>query len=248
MIQLNNISVTFNASTPLKNTLFTNLNLIISPKDFVTIIGGNGSGKSSLLNLIAGELTPTNGTVLLDNQDITQQKTHERAAVISRVFQDPLLGSYSELTLEENLSIAFSRGKKRTLKLALSRTQQTFFQERLSSMELGLENRLFDKMGLLSGGQRQAISLMMATLTPSNILLLDEHTAALDPKMAESILTLTQKLVVENQLTALMVTHRMSQALSLGNRTLLMHQGNIVQDLKDDERKNLSSQDLAALF
>jgi putative ABC transport system ATP-binding protein len=248
MIKLQNISVTFNPNTPLSHPIFKRLNLSIFPQDFVTIMGGNGSGKSSLLNLISGEIKPEKGKILLDNQDITYQKSHERAGLISRVFQDPLLGSYADLTLEENLTIALFRGKKRTLKFALSTHNRQIFQEKLSEIGLGLENRLHDKMGLFSGGQRQAISLIMATLQPSKILLLDEHTAALDPKMEQSILMLTQKLIEEKKLTALMITHNMSQALTFGNRILLMHQGQIVKDLKNDEKEKLKTSDLLELL
>ena len=248
MIELKNISLTFNKGTPLKNQLFKNFNLKIFPQDFVTVIGGNGSGKSTLLNLIAGNLSPDNGTILFDNLDITQQPTYKRASIVSRVFQDPLLGSYNDLTLLENLSLAFFRGQKRGLKLALSTAQKVFFQEKLRDIGFGLENRLSDKMGSLSGGQRQAISLMMATLQPSSILLLDEHTAALDPKMADSILALTQKIIEEKKLTVLMVTHSMSQTLNFGNRTLLIHHGKIIKDLKINERQRLTSEDLVALF
>ena len=244
MIKLHNISVTFNPNTPLSHRVFNALNLSIFPGDFVMIIGGNGSGKSSLLNLVSGAITPEKGRILLDNQDITEQETHQRAGLISRVFQDPLLGSYADLTLEENLTIALSRGKKRTLKLALSAQNRQLFQEKLSEIGLGLENRLRDKMGLLSGGQRQAISLIMATLQPSKILLLDEHTAALDPKMEQAVLSLTEKLIKEKQLTALMITHNMAQALTFGNRILLMHQGQIVKDLKEDEKEKLKMSDL----
>ena len=200
------------------------------------------------MNLISGDISIDSGNILLDNINVTRLPTFKRASLISRVFQDPLLGSYADLSIEENLSIAYSRGEKRSLKNALDAKSRALFQERLAEIGIGLENRLQDKMGLLSGGQRQAVSLIMATLLPSKILLLDEHTAALDPKMEGLILDLTQKLINEKKLTALMITHSMSQALEYGSRTLVMHHGKIVYDLKDTERTKLQANDLVAFF
>ncbi|HXH55286.1 MAG TPA: ATP-binding cassette domain-containing protein [Gammaproteobacteria bacterium] len=248
MITLNNISVTFGKGSPLETTVFEDFNLLIKSGEFVTVIGGNGAGKSTLMNLISGDILSNSGSIVLDNIAVTKWPTHKRARLISRVFQDPLLGSYADLTIEENLNLAFSRGKSRTLKMALSASLREQFRERLSHMALNLENRLNDKMGLLSGGQRQAVSLVMATLRPSKILLLDEHTAALDPKMEGLILELTQRLIQEKQLTALMITHSMSQALELGTRTLMMHHGKIVRDLQGEERNQLQAKDLVGFF
>jgi putative ABC transport system ATP-binding protein len=248
MITLNNISVTFGKGTPLETTVFEDFNLKINLGEFVTLIGGNGAGKSTLMNLISGDVLSDSGSVILDNIAVTKWPTHKRAQLISRVFQDPLLGSYADLTIEENLSLAFSRGKSRTLTMALRSSLREQFRERLSHMALNLENRLTDKMGLLSGGQRQAVSLVMATLRPSKILLLDEHTAALDPKMEGLILELTQRLIQEQKLTALMITHSMSQALAFGTRTLMMHHGKIVHDLNARERDQLQAKDLVGFF
>lgn len=248
MITLNNVSLTFGKSTPLETTVFKDFNLKINSGEFVTVIGGNGAGKSTLMNLISGDILSDNGSIILDNIAVTKWVTHKRARLISRVFQDPLLGSYADLTIEENLSLAFSRGKSRTLKMALGANFREQFKEKLSHMGLKLENRLNDKMGLLSGGQRQAVSLVMATLRPSKILLLDEHTASLDPKMERLILELTQRLIQEQQLTALMITHSMSQALEFGNRTLVMHQGKIVHDLNENQRTKLQAKDLIEFF
>lgn len=248
MITLNNISVTFGKGTPLETRVFKDFNLQIQPGEFVTVIGGNGAGKSTLMNLISGDILSDSGSINLDNISVTKWLTHKRARLISRVFQDPLLGSYADLTIEENLSLAFLRGKRRTLKMALRPNIREQFKERLSHIGLNLENRLTDKMGLLSGGQRQAVSLIMATIRPSKILLLDEHTASLDPKMERLIMDLTQKLIQEKQLTALMITHSMSQALEFGTRTLVMHHGKIVHDLCGTARNQLQSKDLIAFF
>ena len=248
MICLKEISITFCKGTPLQHTIFQDFNLTINNGEFVTVIGGNGAGKSTLLNLISGAILIDAGQITLDNIDVSTWPMCKRASFISRVFQDPLLGSYANLTIEENLSIACSRGKCRTFKNALNKENRAFFKERLSEMGIGLENRMNDKMGLLSGGQRQAVSLIMATLQPSKILLLDEHTAALDPKMERLILKLTQRLVSEKNLTALMITHCMSQALEFGNRTLVMHQGKIAKDLKQHERSKLQEGDLIQFF
>lgn len=248
MIELKNITVTFGRGTPLEHRVFDNVSLKIENHQFVTVIGGNGAGKSTLMNVISGDILPEKGHIILDDRDVTHWKPERRAALISRVFQDPLLGTYADLSIEENLSLAYSRGQNRGLKLALNAKLREHFREILNSMGIGLENRLKDKMGLLSGGQRQAVSLLMATMIPSKILLLDEHTAALDPKMEELILTLTQKLVSMHQLTALMITHCMQQALNFGNRTLVMHQGKIVEDLTGVSRGQLQGSELMKYY
>lgn len=248
MIQLQNISVTFAKGTALAHRVFHQLQLTIQPGECITVIGGNGAGKSTLMNAISGDVMVDQGKITLDNCDVTNLGPEKRAALLSRVFQDPLLGSYTDLTVEENLSIAFFRGKQRSLKPALSKTVRDLFQAKLSHIGIGLENRLQDKMGLLSGGQRQAISLVMATLQPSKILLLDEHTAALDPKMEQLVLDFTTRIIQEEKLTALLVTHCMSQALTFGTRTLVMHQGSIVHDLPANKRNTLKAHDLMDLF
>ena len=197
MIELKDICVTFAKGTPLQNTIFDHFNLQINTGEFVTVIGGNGAGKSTLMNIISGELLADAGSITLDNMNVSHWLAHQRAKLISRVFQDPLLGSYADLSIEENLSLAYSRGKPRTLCPAVTEATRSIFRENLQHIGIGLEDRLTDKMGSLSGGQRQAVSLVMATLRPSKILLLDEHTAALDPKMERLILSLTQKLITE---------------------------------------------------
>lgn len=248
MIQLNNISVTFGRGTPLQTTVFRNFDLKIQDGEFVTVIGGNGAGKSSLLNVIAGEIKVDRGSILLGNIDVSKWPSYERAQLISRVFQDPLLGSFADLSIEENLSIAFNRTSPRTLKPAINNGLRRVFQDRLAEIGIGLEDRLSDRIGLLSGGQRQAVSLVMATLQPSKILLLDEHTAALDPKMEQLILELTAKLIEEHKLTALMITHCMSQALEYGSRTIVLHHGKIMRDLSAHERFKLTPKDLIPYF
>lgn len=248
MIELDNISITFNQGTPLASPLFQRLNLKIEKGEFVTVIGSNGAGKSSLLNLLAGELIVDEGRILVDALNVTPLATYERAKLISRVFQNPSQGSCSELTIEENLKLALQRGATRSLKFALTPCLRTEFRERLLELGMGLENRLEDPMGLLSGGQRQAINLVMATLTPSKILLLDEHTAALDPRMRAKVLELTSKLVDKYRLTTLMITHCMSQAFDLGTRTLVLHMGKILHDLKGDQRAGFRTQELLELF
>lgn len=248
MIKLQNINVTFNPETPLVHQVFKDFNLQIDTGEFVTVIGGNGAGKSTLMNVISGEVSVDTGNIILDEKNVTSALPFQRAGVISRVFQDPLLGTFADLTIEENLSLAYCRGKTRKLLPALNSKLRELFKDRLADIGIGLEKRLKDKMGLLSGGQRQAVSLVMATLQPSKILLLDEHTAALDPKMERLILGLTRKLIEEQHLTALMITHCMQQALEFGSRTLVMYQGNIVRDLSAFEREKLEPSELLPYF
>lgn len=249
MIELTHISVTFGKNTPLEHHVFKDLHLKIESGDFVTVIGGNGAGKSTLMNVISGDIKVDNGKVLLDRKNVTHLLPHERAHLISRVFQDPLLGSYADLSIEENLSLAYSRGQRRSsLKLALNSKLRERFRSILADIGIGLEDRFQDRMGLLSGGQRQAVSLLMATLRPAKILLLDEHTAALDPKMERLILQLTQRLIDEHKLTALMITHCMNQALEFGTRTIVMHHGKIVRDLEGAARRELQPSELVPFF
>lgn len=248
MIELCQISITFHAGTALENQIFKNLTLKIDQGDVVTVIGGNGAGKSTLLKVITGDVLPCQGQVFIENQDVTFVPANERAVMVSRVFQDPRLGSCPELTIEENMVLALNRGQRRGLKLALTSSRQQLFKDLLASLNLSLENRLDLPMGLLSGGQRQAVCLLMAVLAPSKILVLDEHTAALDPKNSLAIIQLTQQLIQEKKLTVLMVTHSMHQALSVGNRTLMLNEGQIVLDLQAEERKNMTEKTLIELF
>ncbi len=248
MIVLTHISVTFAKNTPLEHRVFNNLDLKINNGQFLTVIGGNGAGKSSLMNVISGDVPVDSGKILLSGHNVTTWLPHQRARLISRVFQDPLLGSYGDLSIEENLSLAYSRGTARRFKPALNGQLRENFRAILADIGIGLENRLKDRMGQLSGGQRQAVSLLMATLLPAKILLLDEHTAALDPKMETLILKLTQRLIDEHQLTALMITHCMQQALEYGTRTLVMHQGKIVRDLEGTARSKLQPSELVPFF
>ena len=248
MIKCTDLRVTFGQGTALENPVLKGIDLTVPTGEFVTIIGSNGAGKSTLMNVLSGDTRVDHGSIIIDGKDVTRQGTHKRAQCVSRVFQDPMLGTCASLTLEENLALALKRGMPRGVKPALSTKKRSLFKALLSDLKIGLEERLGDPMGLLSGGQRQAVSLLMATLQPSKVLLLDEHTAALDPKMAKLVLALTQRLVVEHNLTAIMITHSMSQALELGDRTLLMCSGKIIQDLSGDKRKKLKPQDLLGFF
>lgn len=248
MIRATEISVTFNTGTAMETPALRQVSLEIPAGQFVTVIGSNGAGKSTLLNVLAGETAPESGRILIGDIDVTSWTTAHRAAMVARIFQDPMAGSCGSLSIEENLSLAASRGKGRGLALAVTPSTRQSFRASLERLGLGLENRLGDKMELLSGGQRQAISLLMATLKPMKILLLDEHTAALDPKTASFVIDLTSSIVEEQGLTTLMVTHSMSQALDVGHRTIMLHQGEIILDVAGDERKGLSVQDLLDMF
>jgi putative ABC transport system ATP-binding protein len=248
MIQVEQVAVTFNRGTPMETPALRGLELAIPAGQFVTVIGSNGAGKSTLLNVLTGDAPVQRGRVVIDGQDVTSWSPPRRAALVARVFQDPLAGSCADLSIEENLALAAARGAKRGLARAISRFRRDDFRDRLRSLGLGLENRLGDRMGLLSGGQRQAVSLLMATLRPMKILLLDEHTAALDPKTAEFVLDLTQRIIVEQGLTALMVTHSMRQALDYGARTVMLHEGRVVLDVAGDVRARLDVPDLLDLF
>ncbi|MCT6866604.1 MAG: ABC transporter ATP-binding protein, partial [Gilliamella apicola] len=225
MIKVGELQLTFNQGTPIENHVLRGLNLNISEGEFVTIIGSNGAGKSSLLNVISGDLLADSGSVIINGKNVTRWPAWKRAGLVARVFQDPMVGTCENLTIEENLAIAYNRGHSFTLSPALNKKLREIFKEKLATLNLGLENRLSDMMGLLSGGQRQAVSLLMSTLQPSKILLLDEHTAALDPKTAQFVLDLTDEIVSQNHLTTMMVTHSMKQALEYGNRTVMLHQG-----------------------
>ncbi|GAB6261684.1 ABC transporter ATP-binding protein [Photobacterium sp. CCB-ST2H9] len=248
MIELNNIRVTFNEGTILENQALRGVNLTVPERQFVTVIGSNGAGKSTLLGAISGETPMSDGKVVINGVDVTSKAVHERAQYAARVFQDPLAGTCASLTIEENMALAMQRGSRRTWKLALSSQRRKLFQERISILGLGLEDRLGDSIGLLSGGQRQAVSLVMATLADSKLLLLDEHTAALDPRMAAFVLELTKRVVEEFDLTVMMVTHSMKDALAYGDRTVMLHQGNIVLDVAGQERANMDVKHLLEMF
>jgi len=248
MIKLQDISLTFNKATPLEKKALRQINLVIQAGDFVTLIGNNGAGKSTLLNLLAGELTADTGQILFDDQDVSKQSLEQRAKLISRVFQDPRHGVCEDFTIEENLALAMKRGKRRGFSLAITVQRKKYFKSLLAETGIGLEDRLTERVTHLSGGQRQALSLLMATLMPSQLLLLDEHTAALDPKMEKIILRLTQQLIQKHQLTTVMITHSMQQALELGNRTVILQQGKVLADLSGAQRAALTPLDLVEFF
>ncbi len=248
MIRVSGLEVIFSKGTPLEKRALSGVDLSLAPGEFVAVIGSNGAGKSTILSSIAGDVFPTRGKIEIDGRDVTRWPTAKRAQFVSRVFQDPLAGSCAELTIEENLALSLARGGPRSLGRALTAKRRALFRERVASLSLGLENRLKDKMALLSGGQRQAMSLLMATLAPSSVLLLDEHTAALDPGMAEFVIDLTRAIVERERHTTLMVTHSMSQALAVGTRTVMLHEGKIVLDVSGPERAGLKVEDLVAKF
>lgn len=248
MIRVTGLEVIFGRGTPLEKRAISGIDLSLEPGEFVAVIGSNGAGKSTLLSSIAGDVLPTRGRIEIDGRDVSRWPTARRARLVSRVFQDPLAGSCADLTIEENLALSLARGGPRTLGRALTAKRRALFRERVASLGLGLETRLKDKMALLSGGQRQAMSLLMATLAPSSVLLLDEHTAALDPGMAEFVIDLTRAVVEREHHTTLMVTHSMSQALAVGTRTVMLHEGKIVLDVSGTERAGLKVEDLVAKF
>lgn len=248
MIELQNIDVIFNEGTEIENHVLKNINLKVCDGQFVSIIGGNGAGKSTLMNILSGNILPNKGKILIDSFDVTTMSTEARSSMVSRVFQDPTIGTFADLTIEENMALALKRGLNRGIFSSLNENSRDKFKLVLATVGIGLENRLKDKVSLLSGGQRQALSLMMATLLGSKIILLDEHTAALDPKIAKQIMKLTNEIIGQHRLTALMITHSMSQALEHGNRTIMMYHGEIVRDMEGDEREKLSTSDLIKYF
>lgn len=248
MLELINISKTFNAGSIDEKKALSNINLKVNDGDFITIIGSNGAGKSTLFNMIAGTFLTDEGTILLDNEDITFQKEHQRYKKIGRLFQDPRLGTCPDLTIIENMGLAYLQSRNRKLLSSLNKQDKEEIKKILSQLDMGLEDRLDTPIGLLSGGQRQALTLLMATLTKPQLLLLDEHTAALDPITAEKVLVLTKKIVEENKITTLMITHNMHQALELGNRTLMMKDGKIVFDCENEERSKYTVDDLLIKF
>ena len=245
MLTLDNISKTFNPGTVNSKLALDKLSLDVDNGDFITVIGANGAGKSTMFNAISGVFMTDSGSIILDGKDITFMPEYKRSKTIGRLFQDPMKGSAPDMTIEENLALAAGRGGWLS---RIKKSDREFCREKLSELDMGLENRMNNPVGLLSGGQRQALTLMMATINPPKLLLLDEHTAALDPKTAEKVLELTTKIVDENNLTCLMVTHNMQSALELGNRTIMMMDGRIIYDVKGKEREKLSVQDLLDRF
>ena len=248
MLEIQNIHKTFNAGTINEKVALNGVNLNLNPGDFVTIIGGNGAGKSTTLNAIAGVWGVDKGKIIIDGVDITKLSEHKRAKFLGRVFQDPMTGTAATMSIEENMAIAARRGQSRGLGWGITKKEREEFREKLKELDLGLEDRLSSKVGLLSGGQRQAITLLMASLKKPKLLLLDEHTAALDPKTAAKVLALSDQIIKENKLTAMMVTHNMKDAITYGNRLIMMHEGRIIYDVSGEEKKNLKVSDLLAKF
>ena len=248
MLVLKNVSKTFNPGTITEKKALVDINLTIEDGDFITVIGGNGAGKSTLLNLIAGVHQCDGGTIFLDGMNMTGMKEHLRARYLSRVFQDPMMGTAANMEIEENLAMAFRRGKKRGLGWGINPDERGIYKEKLALLGLGLENRMHSKVGLLSGGQRQAITLLMATLQKPSLLLRDEHTAALDPKTARKVLELTETFIQQDKLTAFMVTHNMRDAIHFGNRLIMMSEGHVVYDVRGEEKKALQVADLLKKF
>ena len=248
MLTLKNVRKTFNRGTINEKKALTGVNLTLEQGDFVTVIGGNGAGKSTLLNMIAGVYPLDSGHIVLDGKDISRLPEHKRASYLGRVFQDPMRGTAADMQIAENLALARRRGKTRGLAWGVTRAEHAEYAERLKTLGLGLEERLTSKVGLLSGGPRQALTLLMATRAEPKLLLLDEHTAALDPKTASKVLALTEEIVGERKLTTIMVTHNMNDAIRLGNRLVMMHEGNIIYDVAGDEKRSLTVPDLLQKF
>ncbi len=248
MLELKGLYKTFNAGTVNEKRAIDGLDLTLEDGDFVTIIGGNGAGKSTMLNLIAGVFPADYGTITLDGVNLTNLPEHKRAKYLGRVFQDPMMGTAATMGIEENLALAHRRGQLRGLGRGISNREREQYREQLAALGLGLENRMTSKVGLLSGGQRQALTLLMATLKKPHLLLLDEHTAALDPKTADKVLQLTEEIVARDNLTTLMVTHNMKNAIQYGNRLIMMDSGRVVVDIRGEEKKNLTVRDLLEKF
>ncbi len=254
MLTIKNLSITFNKNTPNEKVALNGVDLHLNKGDFVTIIGSNGAGKSTLLNCISGTYQSDAGSIKLEDHALQTKKEHKRAKYIGRLFQDPLKGTAPNMTIEENLELAYRRSQKKQnfytkyLKVKLTKQEKALFQQRLSLLDLGLENRLKSKVGLLSGGQRQALTLLMATMVPPTLLLLDEHTAALDPKTASKVMSITQQIIEENKTTTFMITHNIKHALAYGNRMLVMSDGKIVLDFDEEQKKKMSVEDVMQLY
>ena len=248
MLKIENVYKTFNAGTVNEKVALQGLNLHLKEGDFVTVIGGNGAGKSTMLNAVTGVFGVDAGKILIDGVDVTHLPEYKRAKYIGRVFQDPMMGTAATMQIEENLALAARRGNPRTLRIGITKAEREEYKEKLKILDLGLEDRMTAKVGLLSGGQRQALTLLMATLQKPKLLLLDEHTAALDPKTAAKVLDATQKIVDKDHLTTLMITHNMRDAIAYGNRLIMMYNGHIVVDVSGEEKKNLTVEQLLNLF
>ena len=248
MLDIDGVCKTFNAGTVNEKTALRDLSLHIGEGEFVTVIGGNGAGKSTLLNAVAGVWAVDRGTIAIGGTDVTRLPEHRRARYIGRVFQDPMMGTAATMQIDENLALAMRRGQRRTLRIGISRSEREGYREMLKILDLGLEDRLTSKVGLLSGGQRQALTLLMATLQKPRLLLLDEHTAALDPKTAAKVLDATERIVGKDHLTTLMITHNMKDAIAYGDRLIMMYDGRIVIDVSGEEKKKLTVRQLLELF
>ncbi|MBQ4260109.1 MAG: ABC transporter ATP-binding protein [Lachnospiraceae bacterium] len=248
MLEIRNVSKVFNPGTVNEKKALNDINLKLNPGDFVTVIGGNGAGKSTMLNMVAGVYPVDSGQILIDGVDVTRLHEYKRAKYLGRVFQDPMTGTAATMQIDENLALAARRGQARTLRIGISAKERAGYKELLKMLDLGLEERLTSKVGLLSGGQRQALTLLMATLKQPKVLLLDEHTAALDPKTAKKVLDITEEIVAKNQLTTLMITHNMADALRVGNRLIMMNGGRIIFDVAGEEKKKLTTADLLEKF
>ncbi|MGN0461367.1 MAG: ABC transporter ATP-binding protein [Ruminococcus sp.] len=248
MLKVNNIAKTFNPGTINEKKALDGVSLHLNPGDFVTIIGGNGAGKSTLMNAITGVWPVDNGSIILDGTNVTGMPEYKRAKYIGRVFQDPMMGTAPDMQIIENLALAYRRGKKRTLSWGITKKERALYHEKLKILGLGLEDRMTSKVGLLSGGQRQALTLLMASLQRPKLLLLDEHTAALDPTTAAKVLEISEEIISENNLTAMMITHNMHDAIAHGNRLIMMNEGKIIYDVQGEEKKNLTKADLMAKF
>ena len=248
MLKIDHICKTFNAGTINEKVALNGVDLTLEDGDFVTVIGGNGAGKSTTLNAVAGVWPVDSGKIFIGGDDVTKLSEYKRAKYLGRVFQDPMTGTATTMSIEENMAIAARRGRKRGLSWGITKAERDTYREMLKTLDLGLEDRLTSKVGLLSGGQRQAIALLMSTMTPIDFLILDEHTAALDPKTAELIMKLTGKIVEEKKLTTIMVTHNLRYAIEYGNRLVMMHQGNAILDKKGEEKDKMSVDDILALF
>ena len=248
MLEINNIYKTFNAGTVNEKRALNGVNLKLNDGDFCTVIGGNGAGKSTVLNSIAGVWPVDSGEILIDGKDISGLPEHKRAPYLGRVFQDPMTGTVADMEIIENLAIAARRGKRRGLSWGVKKSEKDKYREMLKEFDLGLEDRMTTKVGLLLGGQRQAITLLMATIQKPKLLLLDEHTAALDPKTAKKVLDLTEKIVERDNLTTIMITHNMKDAINIGNRLIMMNEGKIIYDVSGEEKKKLTTADLLAKF
>ena len=248
MLEIKNIYKTFNVGTVNQKTALKGVSLHLNEGDFVTVIGGNGAGKSTLLNAVAGVWPVDEGSISIDGVDLTHMPEHKRAKYIGRVFQDPMMGTAATMQIEENLALAARRGSKRTLRVGITNAEREEYKNLLKILDLGLEERMTAKVGLLSGGQRQALTLLMATLKKPKLLLLDEHTAALDPKTAKKVLDITETIVEKNNLTTIMITHNMADAIRVGNRLIMMNNGRIVFDISGEEKKKLTTADLLEKF